>query len=88
MKTIGFLISHKNGECRRAVLPTDLCNVKYTDQLYFEIGYGELIGYSDEEYIKYGCHIVDIATFVSYGILPQYLKACIIAASPAISLLR
>ena len=69
MKTIGFLISHKNGECRRAVLPTDLCNVKYTDQLYFEIGYGELIGYSDEEYIKYGCHIVDRATILNCDII-------------------
>lgn len=59
MMTIGFLISHKNGECRRAILPADLQKVKHVDQLYFEKGYGESIGFADEEYEKYGCHIVD-----------------------------
>lgn len=59
MKTVGFLISHKNGERRRAILPKDLRDVKCVGQLYFERGYGESIGIMDEEYEKCGCHIVE-----------------------------
>lgn len=58
MKTVGFLISHKNNERRRAVIPQDLKNVKNTGMLYFETGYGESVGYSDEDYAKYGVNIV------------------------------
>lgn len=58
MRTIGFLISHKNGERRRAILPSDLVKVRNTQYLYFEKGYGDSIGYSDDEYKKYGCNIV------------------------------
>lgn len=59
MKTIGFIISHKNGEKRRAILPNDIkTNVRNPHQLYFETGYGLSINVSDEEYEKVGCHIV------------------------------
>lgn len=40
MKTIGFLISHKNGEGRRALLPEHIGKIKNADKLYFETGYG------------------------------------------------
>lgn len=59
MKTVGFLISHKNGEKRRAILPSDICGIKYPQNMYFEKGYGEAIGVSDDEYIKCGCKVVD-----------------------------
>ena len=36
MKTIGFLISHKNGEGRRALLPEHIGKIKNADKLYFE----------------------------------------------------
>ena len=58
MKTIGFLISHKNGEGRRALLPEHIGKIKNADKLYFETGYGEAVGVSDEEYAACGCHIV------------------------------
>lgn len=58
MYTIGFLISHKNNEKRRALLPEDLKNIKNLDQLYFEKGYGESVGYPDEAYTAYGVHMV------------------------------
>ena len=58
MKTIGFVISHKNSERRRAILPEDLKNVKNLEYLYFEKGYGESIGINDSEYVKLGCHCV------------------------------
>ena len=58
MNTIGFIISHKNSEKRRAIIPSDLVNIKNIDQLYFERGYGESVGYLDEDYAQYGAHIV------------------------------
>lgn len=58
MKTIGFVISHKNNECRRALLPEDLKKIRHVDQLYFEEGYGNSLGYEDKEYAACGAHIV------------------------------
>lgn len=59
MKTIGFIVSHKNGEKRRALLPEDIARcVKHKDQLYFETGYGKSIGYADEAYREVGCNVV------------------------------
>lgn len=57
MNTIGFPISHKENENRRAVLPSDLHSVKNTDHLIFEQGYGEVIGFSDEEYLLAGASV-------------------------------
>ena len=54
-------MSHKNKEKRRALLPEDLMNIKYRQQLYFEEGYGLDLGYSDEEYLVHGVNIVSRA---------------------------
>lgn len=59
MKTVGLVISHKNGERRRALMPNDIRkNVSNSNNLYVERGYGESIGVGDEEYVAVGCHIV------------------------------
>lgn len=58
MKTMGFVISHKNGEQRRAILPEDLAALSNPGQLYFETGYGLSVGASDEEYLAAGSHVV------------------------------
>lgn len=58
MKTMGLVISHKNGEQRRAILPEDVCNLKHPGQLYFETGYGLSVGAADEDYIAAGAHVV------------------------------
>lgn len=75
MKKMGFLISHKNGERRRALLPEHMKNIQHLDSLYFEQGYGLSVGVMDEEYRKLGCHVVpreeifscDIITDVKLG---------------------
>ena len=75
MKTMGLLISHKNNERRRALIPEDLKNIRNIDQLYFEKGYGESLGYRDADYESLGAHIVsreealkcDIITDVKLG---------------------
>lgn len=58
MKKMGFLISHKNGEKRRALLPINMEHIKNLDALYFEKGYGLSVGVLDEEYERLGCHVV------------------------------
>lgn len=75
MKTMGLVISHKNNERRRALLPNDLKLIKNVNQLYFETGYGNSVGYSDADYLAYGAQVVsreealkcDIITDVKLG---------------------
>lgn len=59
MKTIGFVISKKENERRRALIPSDLKDIKNLNHLYFEKGYGDIIGYSDTDYTKAGVNVVD-----------------------------
>lgn len=58
MKTIGFLISHKDNERRRALLPGDIRNIEFPDKLFFESGYGKCLGVEDKEYIQAGANII------------------------------
>lgn len=58
MKTVGLLISHKNGERRRALLPEQVSCLAHPECLYIEKSYGESVGYSDEAYINAGANIV------------------------------
>lgn len=75
MKTIGFVISHKNNEQRRALLPEDLAHIRHHRKVSIEMGYGESVGYQDGDYAAYGVHIVpreealrcDIITDVKLG---------------------
>lgn len=57
MKTVGFPISHKENEYRRAIVPTHLKNVEHPELLYFEEGYGKVLGIEDSEYEACGSHI-------------------------------
>ena len=75
MKSMGFIISHKAGEKRRALLPDQIKKLKHPEQLYFEKGYGEIIGVSDADYKSVGANIIqreevlkcDIITDVKLG---------------------
>ncbi len=59
MKTVGLLISQKNGEKRRALLPAHLGAVKNVQNLLFEVGYGNSLGISDDEYRMVGAKFGD-----------------------------
>lgn len=81
MKTIGFPICHKENENRRAVIPDHISCMKYSDNLYFEKGYGEVLGIEDEEYVKCGCNICSREECLSKDIIcdpkigdAEYLK--------------
>lgn len=69
MNNIGFIISHKNNERRRALIPEDLKNISSLKNLFFEKGYGESVGYSDSEYSKYGVNVVSREEALSCDVL-------------------
>lgn len=58
MKTAGFPISQKNNEKRRCLIPSDIVNIKNREYVFIEKGYGKVLGYDDEDYIKAGVNVV------------------------------
>ena len=54
MKTIGFAISHKENEKRRALIPDDIKHITHPEFIYIEEGYGDVLNYTDEDYLQYG----------------------------------
>lgn len=58
MRKIGFPISDKLNENRRALTPNYLKSLKNPNCIYIEKGYGKVLGYSDEDYTQQGAHTV------------------------------
>ncbi len=58
MRTVGFPISHKENENRRALLPKDIQRISVPSALYFEEGYGRVLGLDDEDYLEAGANVV------------------------------
>ncbi len=58
MKTVGFVISAKEDELRRALLPPDIAHIRNVTYLYFEENYGKMIGYTDDDYKSMGVNVV------------------------------
>lgn len=57
MKTVGFPISHKENERRRALVPEHIHSLAHPEQLFIEEGYGQVLGFSDEDYAQRGVRI-------------------------------
>lgn len=57
MKSVGFLISRKENEKRRAILPEQIRTLSHPEKLYFEKGYGEVMGIPDEAYLACGSNV-------------------------------
>lgn len=58
MKTVGFVKSHKENEKRIALLPDHIQNIKNSQYVFVESGYGENLGYRDADYSDMGVTIV------------------------------
>lgn len=58
LRTMGLIISHKKDEKRRAILPQDVKKLRHSNMLYFETGYGNSVGFSDEDYVSAGAHVI------------------------------
>lgn len=54
MKNIGLVISHKENELRRALLPQDVQYIRNKRYVFIEHGYGEALGYTDSDYLSAG----------------------------------
>ena len=81
MRTIGFPISTKENECRRALLPQDVCKLQYPQFVYVEEGYGDVLGYNDDDYRKAGVNVVSRAVVLKKDVIcdpkigdAEYLK--------------
>ena len=57
MKTVGLPISHKENERRRALVPNDIQYIKQPEMVFIETGYGDVLGYTDEDYSKQGIQV-------------------------------
>ncbi|WP_394916330.1 N(5)-(carboxyethyl)ornithine synthase [uncultured Robinsoniella sp.] len=69
MKTIGFPISHKENEYRRAIVPEDIKKLKHPQNLYFEYGYGKCMGIEDSEFSELGCNLAERENVLSQDII-------------------
>ena len=59
MNTVGFVISGKENEKRRALLPEHIKKLKNKKQLFFEKNYATHLGIEDKEYEELGCSVQD-----------------------------
>ena len=57
-KTVGFHISHKENENRRAITLKSLENIKNKSSIFVEKGYGLVLGITDEDFVKSGINVV------------------------------
>lgn len=69
LKTVGFPISHKENENRRALMPEHIKQMPHPEQLYFETKYGDVLGLTDEDYKALGCHIVSREEVLSQDVI-------------------
>lgn len=58
MRTLGFVISKKENEFRRAIVLDDIKKIKNKEYVYFESGYGDVLGFSDADLNKLGFKIL------------------------------
>lgn len=58
MKTVGFPISTKENEKRRCMVPKHISSIKNKKSIYIETGYGNVLGFTDEDYNRAGVHII------------------------------
>ena len=57
IKTIGFPISPKENENRRAIVPADIQTLSHPENVFIEKGFGNVLGIPDDEYAAAGCKI-------------------------------
>ena len=69
MKTIGLPISHKENERRRALVPNDIQYIKHPEMIFIETGYGDVLGFTDEDYIKRGVKVGTCSEILSKDII-------------------
>lgn len=59
MNSIGFPISYKENEYRRAILPDNIKLLMHPEAICIEKGYGEVLGYEDSDYGAAGAKVME-----------------------------
>lgn len=57
MKTVGLIISHKENENRRTLVPEHVKLLKYPEYIFIEDGYGKSLGYTNDDYTSLGIKV-------------------------------
>ena len=83
LKTVGLPISHKENERRRTLVPADIEVIRHPEQIYIEDGYGDVLGYSNDDYSCQGVKIANRLEVLSKDIVAdpkvgdaEYLGHC------------
>lgn len=69
MNRVGFPIPHKENEYRRSLLPADIARITNRESLVFEKGYGDVLGYTDSDYLKMGARVASRESVLSCDIV-------------------
>lgn len=69
MYSVGFPISRKENEKRRAIVPKHIRLMRNPEQLYFEKGYGEVLGIPDAEFEALGCKMCTLEEVLMQDII-------------------
>ena len=69
MNTIGFPINTKENEKRRAIELKHIKLLANPQNLYFQKGYGNVLGVEDKEYENLGCHICSFDEILTKDVL-------------------
>ena len=69
MKTIGLPISRKENERRRALVPADIAQITHPQQIWIEAGYGDVLGYSDDDYRSRGVNVAHREQVLSMDVI-------------------
>ena len=68
-KTVGFPISHKENEKRRALTLESLKDIENKSSIFVEMGYGLVMGNTDEEFISAGVNVAPRAEILTKDII-------------------
>lgn len=69
LKSVGLPISHKENENRRALVPEHIALMKHPECLYFETGFGAVLGLEDSDYEAAGSHICSREEILSKDVI-------------------
>lgn len=69
IRSVGFPISDKENEKRRAIIPSDLARLPRNGRFIVEHGYGECLGYSDGDFEAAGATIASLADVLACDLI-------------------
>jgi N5-(carboxyethyl)ornithine synthase len=69
VKEIGFPVSRRENELRRAILPEDLERIEHPECCFFEKGFGDPLGIDDRAYVERGASIAERANVLQREVI-------------------